>query len=802
MKITGHTPLARMDNVPVQQQTLLFSLWVESVEEFVSVMAAMAAADDSADASTLAMLRTSEATLLEGIAENTLMPWRQPASAAALGCRFDPQVLATVRDQGRVSLPGSVAPQLSDAALPPSVRLMDKTFPVRNQGERPTCVAFASVALREYVDRCTTELSEQFLYWACKQMDGYPDEPGTFVSTAMSALSTKGVCPREAWPYHPETVPGNESQGPPPEGAEVASREFIMLYTRSVAPGSVNHYKQVLSGVDGLGGMPIVIGSLVFNSWLRSPATRQSGKITMPLPGELPLSGGHAMLVVGYQDDPSVPGGGYFILRNSWSDRWASNSPEAPGHAMMPYAYVQQYIVEAFSGQVMAASADDANKRVERVGRAGDDAVTFEQRYVRTSREGTRDVEGKLLRAGIRIICHPDAANEVMEDTPENRARFEEQQFAWSESAREKAWLPPRVDWPGNFRQSVQHAYRCCQNFCDAIDENVNSAIGKPVPDANLPLWSYALAWMPKVRNARKVADLTDNLSRQLCRVGDLPDEINLPAAWRETLAGMNRLAVYSVESRLGRFHVASAFVSPLQFTRDGDVAFVPPTAEVADAVQIVYREWIAEQTAAGFTFFTIGAAERWQEDMCGSSSHQHCSLLSSHDDVGRWLTSAPPRFASRRYLRDFLDRLYPETHQQRISRIKEAVDQYVASGYEGNILLDKIARETGYRRTTVMDAFRAMRSSGHYECYRVDKKIAIRNSTGRRGIRLPSDRSAFLHYHLGLAGGVLLGILGWKVASYVTTGVFDGLGLLLLFPFTYAGRCVEMAVRRSQSNP
>jgi C1A family cysteine protease len=32
--------------------------------------------------------------------------------------------------------------------------------------------------------------------------------------------------------------------------------------------------------------------------------------------------GGHAILIVGYQDDPSVDGGGYFIVKNSWGTGW------------------------------------------------------------------------------------------------------------------------------------------------------------------------------------------------------------------------------------------------------------------------------------------------------------------------------------------------------------------------------------------------------------------------------------------------------------------------------------------------
>ncbi len=56
------------------------------------------------------------------------------------------------------------------------------------------------------------------------------------------------------------------------------------------------------------------------------------------------LRGGHALCLAGYVDDASYQGGGYFIARNSWSDtEWAPESPEMPGYALIPYAYIAAY---------------------------------------------------------------------------------------------------------------------------------------------------------------------------------------------------------------------------------------------------------------------------------------------------------------------------------------------------------------------------------------------------------------------------------------------------------------------------
>ena len=68
----------------------------------------------------------------------------------------------------------------------------------------------------------------------------------------------------------------------------------------------------------------------------------------MPLSGDSQV-GGHAVCLVGYQDSTSSPGGGYFILRNSWGTAWGSQCPYRPGYGTIPYQYIAQYNWEAYT---------------------------------------------------------------------------------------------------------------------------------------------------------------------------------------------------------------------------------------------------------------------------------------------------------------------------------------------------------------------------------------------------------------------------------------------------------------------
>ena len=90
--------------------------------------------------------------------------------------------------------PAFLTRTIATRGLPRSVNLIDQMQPIRDQGERGTCVAFSSVAMREFMTRREHELSEQFFYWACKQRDGTPNESGTSLKVAARIVRNEGVC--------------------------------------------------------------------------------------------------------------------------------------------------------------------------------------------------------------------------------------------------------------------------------------------------------------------------------------------------------------------------------------------------------------------------------------------------------------------------------------------------------------------------------------------------------------------------------------------------------------------------------
>jgi C1A family cysteine protease len=109
---------------------------------------------------------------------------------------------------------------------------------------------------------------------------------------------------------------------PEPEAYKNAASRRLTSYAR-VMTHDVTSIKTVLAS-----NLPIVIGIQLFASF-ESPEVAASGIVQMPIAGERHL-GGHAVLIVGYNDAYSV-----FIVRNSWGPEWGQG-----GYFTIPYTYL------------------------------------------------------------------------------------------------------------------------------------------------------------------------------------------------------------------------------------------------------------------------------------------------------------------------------------------------------------------------------------------------------------------------------------------------------------------------------
>jgi Papain family cysteine protease len=334
----------------------LSSIGLEDAEQVVAVASVPGVSKELQSA--LGLDRKAFQALLEG-ARSAL-----PAERAALVSQPAPRDLglgvrppsaemiaaaeATVQDGYAVEVDATAV------ALPTSINLISYMPPIRNQAARGTCVAFALTALNEYVLRrrgLVRNLSEQHLYYEIKLIDGDPDECGTWQAKGVMVLRDRGQCREVLWPYNPN-LPCN-NHGARPANARPDGLNY-RLTTFAVATRSVAAYKTELARQ-----RPVTLSIPVYDSWHQSNEVRRSGRITMRV-GNEQSSGGHAVCLVGFQDSANSPGGGYFILRNSWDPtRWAYQSPYGAGYGTIPYQYITDDAWEAFSAVVPQPTEDD-----------------------------------------------------------------------------------------------------------------------------------------------------------------------------------------------------------------------------------------------------------------------------------------------------------------------------------------------------------------------------------------------------------------------------------------------------------
>jgi len=342
--------LEQVSKLTSEQQNALKALWIESAQELVGIAEA-----EGGREGLLAVLQVGEEQLDTIIAAakdklpKTSSPRLQMAARAAEESAYNP---GSVRPPlTEMELSRASAPYVSvafAAELPSSIDYRKQLPVVRSQGDRGTCVACASVCVREHLEIVAgappddIDLSEQFVYWYCKENDALPTMEGTFTHLGLECMQEIGVPEERYWPYNPFTIAGDESQGPPPEEALEKAAIYRISRLIRLNPERVEDLKTCIAD-----GKVICFSIPVFDSWYYSAAVKRYGKITMPFPGE-EANGGHAMTMVGYMDDKEAPGGGYFLIRNSWSP-WGYQSTYGSGYGTIPYAYIESHCYAAYS---------------------------------------------------------------------------------------------------------------------------------------------------------------------------------------------------------------------------------------------------------------------------------------------------------------------------------------------------------------------------------------------------------------------------------------------------------------------
>jgi C1A family cysteine protease len=208
------------------------------------------------------------------------------------------------------------------ASLPPLVDMRPHCPPVYDQGQLGSCTGNAWAGLAEFLllKEGVTDFtpSRLFIYYNERVLENdTTQDAGASLSDGAQVVSTQG-CPHETlWPYDIRQFAAQPPQAVYQDGLQ--HRAFDVQQVSQ----DLTSMKDVLAN-----GLPIVVGFTVYQSF-ESPQVAQTGIVPLPRRRE-PVLGGHAVLVVGYDDSQSR-----FIVRNSWGTGWGLQ-----GYFLMPYAYL------------------------------------------------------------------------------------------------------------------------------------------------------------------------------------------------------------------------------------------------------------------------------------------------------------------------------------------------------------------------------------------------------------------------------------------------------------------------------
>lgn len=182
--------------------------------------------------------------------------------------------------------------------------LLEWDTPPKNQGSRPWCTAFAQITVMENMIRHgfgeIVDLSEIHHFRNYNQYD-------CFAST--KASQSYKIVPEASWPYNGSAIPGYK------ETALARITGYRSLTKMSQVKDAIRAHHPVHIGLD------------VNYSW---DAPGKGGRLKSGGGG----GGGHAITIVGFYEDSSYSGGGYFLIKNSWGTKWGDM-----GYGRVPYDY-------------------------------------------------------------------------------------------------------------------------------------------------------------------------------------------------------------------------------------------------------------------------------------------------------------------------------------------------------------------------------------------------------------------------------------------------------------------------------
>jgi C1A family cysteine protease len=209
----------------------------------------------------------------------------------------------------------------------------------RVQGGRGTCSVFTMTTAIEYAvaakQQHATRLSVEFLNWAANQASHESIDGGTFLKL-WRGYATHGICPEVEMPYAEAFDPVRQPDKKAITRAEKTLALGLRLHwikrwdsSRGASDEQLAEIKRTLQRQ-----WPVCGGFL----WPKNESGLWKKRVLQMCPRS-DVMDGHSVLLVGFRDDKTQPGGGVFLIRNSSGTRRDGS--------MLSYEYVRAYMNDA-----------------------------------------------------------------------------------------------------------------------------------------------------------------------------------------------------------------------------------------------------------------------------------------------------------------------------------------------------------------------------------------------------------------------------------------------------------------------
>jgi len=205
------------------------------------------------------------------------------------------------------------------------VDLRDRFGPARDQGSRPTCLAFATSDLHAGLRDGWFPLSCEFVFYHAQRRSGRGPSQGASLGPMLQALKLDGQPLEGGWPYL-SALPAELSQWSPPA---------------SVGPCFARDGGNAVAALDAIKaahdqGDPMMILMTLSASFFQPTAD----SVVDPSPTEIPDAAlRHAVVAVGYGRVDGVPA---ILVRNSWGQSWGME-----GHAWLTERFLKPRLFAA-----------------------------------------------------------------------------------------------------------------------------------------------------------------------------------------------------------------------------------------------------------------------------------------------------------------------------------------------------------------------------------------------------------------------------------------------------------------------